>query len=98
MASPGHLVSLHYHSRKGPTGWHHWRPSPLRTQSPLIAATPLQTQGVQWMAPLAPIPSARQSIKVVAREAQRMAPLVPVPLVPSLQTTVLTLLALSAAL
>ena len=39
------------------------------------------------MAPLALIPSACQSSKVIAREAQRMASLVPVPLVPSLHTT-----------
>ena len=50
------------------------------------------------MAPLAPIPSVWQSIKVIAREAQRMAPLVPVPLVPSLHTPHLPLPAPSAAL
>ena len=36
------------------------------------------------MALVVPAPSACQSSKVIAREAQRMAPLVPVPVVPSL--------------
>ena len=87
MASRGHLVSVYYHSRKGPTVWRRWCPSPLCAGSTVISGTPPHTQGVQWMVPMAPVPSACQSSKVTARKAQRMAPLVPVPLVPSLHTT-----------
>ena len=39
MASAGHLVSLHFHGRRGPTGWRRWCPSALRTQLPVITAT-----------------------------------------------------------
>ena len=84
MASPGHLVRLYNLGRRGPTELRRWCPSPLRA---LTTVTSLQTQGVQWMAPLAPVPSTRHSNIVAAREAQRMAPLEPVPLVLLLYVT-----------
>ena len=39
VASLGHLVSLHGHCRRGPTGWRRWCPSPLRA-FPTVVATP----------------------------------------------------------
>ena len=40
VASPGYLVSLHSHSRRGSTGWRRWCPSPLRAlPGRFVAAT-----------------------------------------------------------
>ena len=54
---------MHNPCRRGPTRWRRWCPSPLRTflhrHEPQDSCITLsQTQGVQWMAPLAPLPSA----------------------------------------
>ena len=40
VASPGHLVSLHSHSRRGPTGWRRWCPSAVRAFPTVVLATP----------------------------------------------------------
>ena len=43
VASPRHLVRLHFRSRMGPTGWRRWCPSPLRALSTVILLTPSHT-------------------------------------------------------
>ena len=82
MASPGHLVSVHNHSRRGPTGWSSWCPSPLRAfrRSWPHHYTRKGSSGWRhWRPP----PLRVYPAKVVSREVEGLAPLVPVPLVPS---------------